>query len=142
MIDRRTESAIKEIRSFIDYWTKFHAIYERISAQDTITQDDEAAFLETKGTIAKKYDELTAGLDLRYAPHGRLSDPVRAVLQVESIRFISEKNLKVLNDDWRDSYVFLNGILERMKSKKRRLGQFSPVGVFLKKLFESGGLRA
>ena len=142
MIDRRTEIAIKEARAFVEYWTKFHAIYKSVCAKGIITQDDEEKFLAAKQTIQKKYEDLTAALDLRYTSRGRLTDPVSAILQLENIRFASEKNLKVLNDDWRDSYVFLNSILERLKSKKRRLGQFNPVGVFFKKLFEGGGLRA
>lgn len=136
MIDRKTEDALKAMRDFLEYWTKFHAVYTEVSAKGTISPDDEAKFLSTKEMIRKKYGELAARLDLRYAAHGRLTDPVSDILELESVRFASEKNLKKLNDDWRDSYVFLNGILERLKSKKRRLGQFSPLGVFFKKLFE------
>jgi hypothetical protein len=32
--------------------------------------------------------------------------------------------------------VFLNNIVERLENKRRRLEQFNPVGVFLKRFFE------
>ncbi len=69
-------------------------------------------------------------------PHSRFTDPVADVLSINGIRLMSEKNLKKLNDDWRDSYVFLNNIIERLKNKRKRLEQFNPVGVFLKRFFE------
>lgn len=136
MIDRKTEAAIRAVKSFLEFWDKFHAIYGEISAKGLISQDDEQKFLETKEMMSKIYGELAGVLDFRYSPHGRLTDPVGDILALESVRLISEKNLKRANDDWRDSYVFLNNILERLKSKKRRLGQFNPVGVFFKKLLK------
>lgn len=136
MRDVRTEDAIKSATAFLEFWTKFHAMYEDITARGTITPEDEAKFLAARDTIRKKYADLVAGLDFAYTPHGRMTDPVTDVLACESLRFISEKNLKKLGDDWRDSYVFLNSIVERLKSKKRRLGPFNPLGVFLKKFRE------
>lgn len=136
MIDKKTENAIKSVKSFLEVWTKFHSMYSEISSRDIITKDDEEKFLLSKEMVRNKYSNLGSELDFKYAAHGRLTDPVSDILAMESIRFMSEKNLKKINDDWQDSYVFLNSILERMKSKKRRLGQFNPVGVFAKKLFK------
>ena len=78
-------------------------------------------------------------LEFKYMPHARLTDPVNDILSLNTIRLMSEKNLKKLNDDWRDSYIFLNNILERLKNKKRRLEQFNPVSVYLKRFFERVG---
>jgi hypothetical protein len=44
--------------------------------------------------------------------------------------------LKKLNDDWKDAYIFLNSIVERLENKRRRLEPFNPMGVFLKRVFE------
>lgn len=135
MIDRRTEEAIKAVTVFLEFWTEFHSIYTEIASKDIITQDDETKFLAAKEMMGKKYADLAGRLDCKYAPHGRLTDPVSDILGLDGIRFASEKNIRKTADDWRDSYVFLNSIAERLKSKKRRLGQFSPVGVFFKKRF-------
>lgn len=140
MIDRKTEADIKAIKGFLDYWTKFHSIYNDIISKGLITQDDEKKFLETKGLIKNKYDELKNGLEFKYMPHARLTDPVSDILALSTIRFMAERNLKKLSYDWKDSYVFLNNILERLKNKKRRLEEFNPVGVFLKRFFEKKGL--
>jgi len=140
MIDKKTEIDIKALKSFLEFWGKFHALYESIISKELITKEDEKKFLDTLGLIGAKYGELKKGLDVNYMPHMRLTDPVSDVLGVNSICFISEKNLRKLNDDWEYSYIFLNNILERLGSKKRRLEPFSPVGVFLKRVFEKDSL--
>jgi hypothetical protein len=69
-------------------------------------------------------------------PHGRLTDPVSDILSVEGVRFVAERNLHKLEDDWKDSYIFLNGVLERLKNKKKRLEDFNPIGVFFKRALD------
>jgi hypothetical protein len=69
-------------------------------------------------------------------PHSRLTDPVSDILSLNSMRFVSEKNLRKMEEDWRDSYIFLNSVLERLTSKKNRLEQFNPIGVYIKRIFE------
>lgn len=139
MIDRKTETGIKSLKDFLEIWGKFHSLYDGLTSKDIITEDDEKKFLEARGMVTRRYDDLRSSLDFHYAPHSRMTDPVSDVLSFENARFVSEKNLKKLNDDWRDSYVFLNNILERLKSRKRRLGGFNPVGVFFKRISERRG---
>jgi len=136
MIDKKTEADIKVVKGFIEFWVKFHSIYSGVISKEKISKEEEALFLETKALIKNKYDEMKSGLDFKYAPHSRITDPVSAVLQLDNVRFMAEKNLKKVEDDWRDSYVFLNSILERLKNKKRRLEQFNPAGVFFKRFFD------
>lgn len=136
MIDKKTEERIKSAKSFVEFWEKFHSIFNSTISKDIITKDDEVKFFETQAMIRGKYDELRSTMDYKYMPHGRITDPVKDILSLGSIRFISERNLKKMNDDWRDSYIFLNNIFERLKNNKRRLEQFNPVGVFLKRFFE------
>ena len=139
MVDKKTESDIKAVNGFLEYWGKFHSIHKDIIKKDIITKEEEAVFLETKKIIRDKYDALKNNLEFKYMPHARLTDPVNDILSLNTIRLMSEKNLKKLNDDWRDSYIFLNNILERLKNKKRRLEQFNPVSVYLKRFFERVG---
>lgn len=136
MIDKNTESDIKTVKSFLEFWTKFHSIYEETTSRPTIAKEDEDKFIETKLMIRDKYGELGKSLEFKYMPHGRLTDPVSDILNIQTIRFISEENLKRLERNWSDSYVFLNSILERLKNKKRRLGEFNTVGVFFKRIFD------
>lgn len=138
MIDRKTETGIKSLKTFLEVWGKFHSLYDGLISRGIITEEDEKKFLEARGMITRKYEDLRSSLDFRYIPHSRITDPVSDVLLFENARFVSEKNLKKLNDDWRDSYVFLNNILERLKSRKRRLGGFNPVGVFIKRVLDRG----
>lgn len=133
-IDKKTSIDIKSVKEFLEFWEKFHSLYNDTLSKGIISKEDETKFLETKVMIMSKYDDLKGGLDFKYVPHGRLTDPVGEILSVGSVRFASEKNLKKLGDDWRDSYIFLNNILERLENRKRRLGQFSAVGVFMKRI--------
>ena len=136
MTDKKYESDIKIVKSFLEYWVKFHSIYSSVVSKENITMEDESKILETKEIIKNKYDALKSGLEFRYMPHGRLTDPVNDILLIDNIRFMAENNLKKIESDWKDSYVFLNSILERLKNNKRRMAQFSPMGVFFKRFFE------
>ncbi len=134
MIDRKTESNIKSVKTFLEIWGKFHSLYEDLLSRGIITEEDERKFLENKRMIADKYSLVRSGLDFQYAPHSRLTDPVNDILLFDNVRFVSERNLKKLGDDWRDSYVFLNNILERLQAKKRTIGALNPVGALIKKV--------
>jgi hypothetical protein len=136
MIDRKTESDIKSVREFLEFWGKLHSLYLSTIARERISGEDEEAFLRAQSSLRSKYEALRSGMEFNYMPHSRLTDPVGDILEFERMLFISEKSLKKLEDDWRDSYIFLNSILERLENKKRRLEQFNPIGVFFKKVFD------
>jgi hypothetical protein len=136
MIDKNIRQDIKAVQDFLEFWGKFHSIYDTIISKERITNEDEAKFLETKELIRSKYEELKSALELHYAPRTRLTDPVSDILAIHGMRFMAEKNLKKADDDWKDSYVFLNSILERLKDRERRLEGFNPLGVFIKRVFK------
>ena len=111
MIDKKTEAAIKSVKSFLEVWTQLHSMYGQILSRDIITKDDEDKFLSSKDMVAKKYSDLGSGLDFKYLPRSfyrsceRYTSHRRYTVRVE-------KSLKKIDDDWQDSYVFLNSILE------------------------------
>ena len=136
MRDKKTEIDIKSMKGFLEFWDKFHSICSGTLEKELITKEDEDKFLETKLMIRNKYEEVKSSLEYHYMPHGRLTDPVSDILSLQTIRFISEDNLKKLNNDWKDSYVFLNNIFERLKTRKRRFENFNALGVFFKRFRE------
>ena len=135
MIEQIKDTDLKAIKSFVEFWERFHHIYNDLFSKGIITKEDEEKYLETRDSIRSKYAELKNVMEFTYMPHGRLTDPVNDVLTVDAIRFISENNLRKLNNDWKDSYVFLNSILERVKEKKSLLEDMSPVGAFFRRIF-------
>ena len=137
MKDKKTEVDIKSMRGFLEFWGKFHSIYSSTSGKGIITKEDEDKFLETKLMIRNKYDELKGTLEYKYMPHGRLTDPVSDILSLQTVRFVSEDNLRKLNNDWKDSYIFLNNIFERLKTRKRRFEGFNTLGVSFKRMREN-----
>ena len=136
MRDKKTEGDIKSMKGFLEFWTKFHSIYSDILDKGIITKEDEDKFLETKSMMRNKYEEVKGSLEYKYMPHGRLTDPVSDILGLQTLRFVSEDNLKRLKDDWNDSYVFLNNIFERLKTRKRKFEEFNTLGVFFKRIRE------
>jgi len=138
MIDKRIALNLEELKGFLEFWEKFHSLYEEMLSKAVLSADDEGKFLETRAIIREKYEALKNSLDFRYAPHTRLTDPVSEVLGVEKIRFMSEESLRKTEDDWRDSYIFLNSILERLYENKWRVKNASSAGAFLRKIFARG----
>ena len=139
MRDKKTEIDIKSMKGFLEFWGKFHSIYSATLEKGLITKEDEEKFLETKLMIRDKYGELKGALEYNYMPHGRPTDPVSDLLSLQTVRFISEGNLKKIDNDWKDSYIFLNNISERLKTRKRRFKEFNALGVFFKRIREKIG---
>ena len=135
MINRKIETDIEALKGFLEFWGRFHSIYGDITSKEIISFDDENKFLETKAIINTKYSELNKALDFRYMPHGRLTDPVSDILSMKTIRFMSEDNLKRIEGNWKDSYVFLNNIMEQLKTKKKITEDFNPVSSFFRRTF-------
>ena len=48
MKDKKTETDIKSMKSFLEFWGKFHSIYSNTLEKGIITKEDEDKFLETK----------------------------------------------------------------------------------------------
>lgn len=136
MKDKKTEADIKSMGDFLEFWSRFRSIYTSTLDKGNISREDEDKFLEVKLMMRGKYDELKSSLEYHYMPHGRLTDPVGEILSLQTIRFISEDNLKRLDNNWKDSYIFLNNIFERFKTRKRRFKEFSALGVFFKRIRE------
>jgi hypothetical protein len=136
MINKRTEENIKDLKSFLESWLKFRQLYQGIISKNILTKEDEAAFFETKDLMAQKYSSLRKEMEFKYMPHGRLTDPVSEILSLDSVSCMSEKKSKRIDDNWNDSHIFLNSILERLKNRKRRLEHFSTFGVMAKRMLE------
>jgi len=136
MKDKKTECVLKEVKGFLEFWTKFHSIYKGVISKARISEEDEKKFLEAKDNIKGKYEDLCRELDFKYMPHSRVTDPVNDILTLAGIRFVSEKNLKKIEDDWMDSFIFLNSIQEHFNNRKRRLGQFNSAWVFFRNVFK------
>lgn len=134
-MNKKIEADIKALKGFLEFWGRFHSIYSDIIARDLISGDDENKFLETKAMMAAKYDELNRALDSKYMPHGRLTDPARDIFSMKTIRFVSEENLERIDNSWKDSYVFLNNIMEQLKARKGLAEDSNPVSGFFRRIF-------
>ena len=41
MIDKKIESDIKLVKSFLEFWTKFHSAYNNVISRQIISKEDE-----------------------------------------------------------------------------------------------------
>ena len=139
MINKKIESDIRALKGFLEFWGRFHSIYGDIIVKGIITAEDENKFLETKAMINAKYDELNRALVSKYMPHGRPTDPVSDILSMKTIRFVSEENIKKIENDWKDSYVFLNNVMEQLKGQKKISDDFNPVSSFFRRVLDKIG---
>lgn len=134
MTDKKLETNIRMTKTLLEMWTKLHSLYADILSRGLVTDEDESKFMESKEMVARRYAELRDMLDFKYTPHNRMTDPVADILSLRNMRLMSEKTALKLDADWKDSYVFLNSVLERLENRKRRIGGINPISLLVKRM--------
>ena len=137
MIDRELELKIKRVKEFMQLWIKFHDMYKDALSRDTITPEEEAAFLETKSLIARRYQALKDFLGLANTYEDKTFDVITQVLSLKSVATISDLSLNKIENDWHNSYILLNKMLGELEGKKDTLRKVSWLGLQIKKATSS-----
>ena len=134
MIDRDIELKIKRVKEFIQLWIKFHDMYKNALSRDTITPEEETAFLETKSLIARRYQALKDFLGLENSYDDKTFDVISQVLSLKSVAVISDLSLNKIENDWHNSYILLNKIFGELEGKKDSLRKVNWMGLEIKKM--------
>lgn len=134
MIDRNLESKIKHLKEFMQLWIKFHDMYKSAINRETITPEDESAFLETKSLIARKYQALKDYLDVGSSYDDRTFDVISQLLSLKSVAAISDLSLHKIENDWHSSYIVLNKLLGELEGRQEALKRVSRIGLILREL--------
>ena len=134
MRDRNIESKIKHLNEFMQLWIKFHDMYKNAVNRETITVDDENAFLETESLIARKYQALKDYLDIDSSYEDKTIDVISQLLSLKSVAAISDLSLHKIENDWHSSYIVLNKLLGELEGRQEALRRVSKTGLILREL--------
>jgi hypothetical protein len=134
MIDKNLESKIKRVKEFTQLWIKFHDMYKNAVNRETITPEEEKAFLETKSLIARKYQALKEYLGVSSSYDDRTFDVISQLLSLKGVATTSDLSLHKIENDWHNSYIVLNKLLGELEAKEENLRRVSRTKVFLQGL--------
>lgn len=115
-------------------WIKFHDMYKSAINREMITPEEEAAFLETKSLIARKYQALKDYLDMNSSYDDRTFDVISQLLSLKSVAATSDLSLRKIENDWHGSYIILNKLLGELEGRQENLRAVSRTRLFLRRL--------
>ncbi len=113
-------------------WIKFHDMYKSAVNCETITPEEESAFLETESLIARKYQILKDCLDTDSSYSDRTFDVISQILSLKSVAAISDLSLHKIENDWHGSYIILNKLLGELEGRQESLKKVSRIGLILR----------
>lgn len=137
MIDRNLESKVKHLKDFMQLWLKFHDMYKSAINRETITPEEENAFLETKSLIARRYQALKDYLGMNSSYDDRTFDVISQILSLKSVAATSDLSLHKIENDWHTSYIVLNKLLGELEGRQESLRKVSRTRLFLRSLATS-----
>ncbi len=125
MIDRKLEANIKKTKEFIEIWDKFSRIFKNTVSGNHVSIDEEREFLSTKTLVNSRYEDLMDSLGVKPLKRFIMSPSIYNVLSLEKISIMSDEKFDTVDKDWEESSRFLTVLLERLKTKKRRIEGFN-----------------
>ena len=134
MIDKELEKKIRQTKEFMQLWMKFHELFKSALKSDSISQQEEDDFLETKSKIARRYEALknSIGPDSHY--DDRTFDVISQVLSLKSVVSVSDISLGKIESDWHNSYILLNRLLGDLESQKEDIRRVNPITALIRRL--------
>lgn len=137
MVDRELELKIKRLKEFMQLWIKFHEMYKSSISRETISPEDEKAFLDTKSLIARKYQALKDFLEITSSYDDKTFDVISQVLSLKSVSAISDLSMHKIENDWHNSYIQLNKLLGELEGKQEALRKVSRISRFVSGITQS-----
>ncbi len=125
MIDRKLEANIKKTKEFIEIWDEFNRIFKNTISENHVSIDEEKEFLSTKALVNSRYEDLMDSLGVKPLKRFIMSPSIYNVLSLEKISIMSDEKFDTVDKDWEESSKFLTALLERLKTKKRRIEGFN-----------------
>lgn len=125
MIDRKLEANIKKTKEFIEIWDGFNRIFKATISENHVSIDEEKEFLSTKALVNSRYEDLMDSLGVKPLKRFIMSPSIYNVLSLEKISIMSDEKFDTVDKDWEESSKFLTALLERLKTKKRRIEGFN-----------------
>jgi len=124
MIDKKLEEKIKQTQIFIEFWTKFHELYNNALSENEAGPKTEV-FLSTRELVNKRFEDTMDFLE--FSQRYRLANcyPIYEILSVKDISHMSDEKRKRIDDFWTDSFIFIYAVMKRLKKRRQRIMKFN-----------------
>jgi len=139
MIDKILETGIKETQKFLEFWTKFNELYKSAISQGENAKASIEMFITTRELVNTRFEELMDFLGVSRAERMSKCYPIYSILALDDFRAMSDDKISNMNDCWTESFIYLYGILNKMRRKKKRIEKFNGFFFLAKRLFIKGG---
>jgi hypothetical protein len=135
MRDRKLERNIVRVEAFIERWRDLGAYLDTGFRGEQLAEDQEAAFLELKSTIAQEHELMmtTLGSD------GERTDKVLRLLSgmpsLGGLHTFEEVQQRKISSDWHALYLSWQALLGRLRGRQAQLAGVSTFRVGIKRVF-------
>ncbi|MFH1868556.1 MAG: hypothetical protein ABH843_06255 [Candidatus Omnitrophota bacterium] len=109
---------IEKAKEFIELWVKFDQICKAGMQKKEVTPEEEAAFLEAKSTLARKFQLIVDSVAIDGITVDRTYDVINEVHSLKNIPTLSEHALRNLENNWHDTYISLNRLLGHLEAQQ------------------------
>ena len=137
MRDRNLERNIKRVEAFVEHWKQLSQFLDRGFKMETVSGEDEAAFLNLKSKIAQEYELVMTAIGNANERDDRTLKLLNSVPSLHSFRDLPEGMAKKIATDWHSAYMALQALLGRLKGRQAQLAASSSIRQGLKSVLGS-----
>lgn len=98
---------VKLIGEFIDMWEKFREIYKAVFSCREITSQEESLFENTVNVLSSRIDGIKEEFRFDFERNADISLAFKNVLEIRSLKNVSDSMIERLDFNWQAIYVFL-----------------------------------
>lgn len=135
MRDRNVEKNIERIEAFIERWKALSSFLDRGFKGDTFGDDEEAAFLDLKSTIAQEHEQMIITLGSASERDDKALRLLHSVPSLSAFKELPEGMAKKITSEWHSTFLSLQALLGRLKGRKTQLASISSLTIGPKQVF-------
>jgi hypothetical protein len=135
MRDRNLEKNIQRVEAFVERWKQFSQFLDRGFKGDSFADDEEAAFLDLKSTIAQEYELLMTTLNEDPLRDEKALRLLNSVPSMQAFKELPEGMARKIAADWHSTFISLQALLGRLKGRKAQLATISSLRIGIRNIF-------
>ena len=137
MIDKELERKIEHLNEFIKIWVDFNDFLNKYGKKETISKEDEEAFLNLKSLIARRYQNLEDTLGDDLTKDNNIIPTVTHATTLKQLLGNSGLQMRKIMNDWHSSFILLNKVLGRLESRRETLASINKFSVLFPKIIKN-----
>jgi hypothetical protein len=135
MRDRNLEKNIERAEAFVERWKQLSQFLDRGFKGESFADDEEAAFLGLKSSIAQEHELLVTTLNAEGLRDDKVLRLLNAVPSMQGFKELPEGMAKKVAADWHNEFISLQALLGRLKGRREQLAGISTLRVGFKNVF-------